>query len=155
MEMQLAKKRVEGLTSMLGFDGGFAVASSGRSGGLGVFWRNGVSLSIKNYSKYHIDAWVFEQGRDDWRLTCFYGEANRSMRQQTWDTMAPLRGESTLPWLCIGDFNEVLRREEQMGPNLQDVSQMGGFREATNLCGLDDLGYIGVDWTFEKRVAGG
>lgn len=24
-----------------------------------------------------------------------------------------------------------------------------------DLCGLDDIGYIGVDWTFEKRVSGG
>uniref|UniRef100_A0A453D6F8 Endonuclease/exonuclease/phosphatase domain-containing protein n=1 Tax=Aegilops tauschii subsp. strangulata TaxID=200361 RepID=A0A453D6F8_AEGTS len=65
------------------------------------------------------------------------------------------KGESTLPWMCIGDFNEVLRREEQMGPNERDVSQMTGFREAIDLCGLDDLGYIGVAWTFEKKVAGG
>lgn len=57
--------------------------------------------------------------------------------------------------MCIGDFNEVLRREEQMGPNERDVSQMGGFREAIDLYGLDDLGYIGLDWTFEKWVVGG
>lgn len=69
--------------------------------------------------------------------------------------MTWLRRESTLPWLCIGDFNEFLRREEQMGPNERDVSQMVGFREAIDLCGLDDLGYIGVDWTFEMQVMGG
>lgn len=155
VETQLSKQRVEGLTATLGFEGGFAVASSGRSGGLGVFWRHGLNFRIKNYSRYHIDAWVSEPGKDDWRLTCFYGEANRSLRQNTWDTMARLRGESTLPWLCIGDFNEILRRDEQIGPNERDTAQMAGFREAVDLCGLDDLGYIGLDWTFEKRIHGG
>lgn len=41
-------------------------------------------------------------------------------------------------------------REEQMGPNFRDVALMVGFREAVDLCGLDDLEYIGVDWAFEK-----
>jgi hypothetical protein len=69
--------------------------------------------------------------------------------------MKRLRGESTLPWVCIGDFNEILRQEEQLGPNTRDSSQIAGFREAVDVCGLADLGYKGLDWTFEKRVTGG
>ena len=155
VETQLLKQRVEGLTSMLGFEGGFAVASSGRSGGLAVFWRHGLNFRVKNFSRYHIDAWVAEPGKEDWRLTCYYGEANRSLRQNTWNTMTRLRGESTLSWLCIGDFNEILRREEQIGPNEWDEAQMAGFREAVDVCGLADIGYIGLDWMFEKKVRGG
>jgi hypothetical protein len=63
-------------------DRGFA--SSARSGGLGVFWRNGVDLRVKNFSRYHIDAVVSVQEKEDWRLTCFYGEAARTLRQHTW-----------------------------------------------------------------------
>lgn len=69
--------------------------------------------------------------------------------------MKRLRGESTLPWVCVGDFNEILRPEEQMGPNPRDSAQIAGFREAVDICGLSDLGYNGLDWTFEKRVVGG
>lgn len=32
---------------------------------------------------------------------------------------------------------------------------MAGFREAVDLCGLADLGYIGLDWTFEMKVREG
>ena len=77
--------------------------------------------------------------------TCFYGEAKRSPRQNTWDMMTFLRGESTLSWACIGDFSEIVRKEEQLGPNERDAAQMVGFREAMDLCGLCDLGYVGVD----------
>lgn len=38
-----------------------------------------------------------------------------------------------------------------MGPNERDVAHMVGFREAGDLCGLDDIGYIGVNWTYEKN----
>jgi len=57
--------------------------------------------------------------------------------------------------VCIGDFNEVLKREEQLGPNIREEYLMAGFREAVDVCQLCDLGYIGLDWTFEKKVTGG
>ena len=155
VETQLQKSRVEGLRFSLGFDFSFAVGSSGRSGGICFFWKNSVNVEIKNYSEYHVDAWVLETGREQWCLSCFYGEATRSLRYKTWNTMTRLRGERTLPWMCIGDFNEILWPEEQFGPNERDSAQIDAFREAVDICGLADLGYRGLDWTWEKKVSGG
>ncbi|XP_073367683.1 uncharacterized protein [Aegilops tauschii subsp. strangulata] len=154
VETQLAKYRVEGLAGSLGFVGRFGVDSRGRSGGLCLFWRNNVDFEIKTYSQYHIDSVVNEPGKEAWRLSVFYGAVNRSMRYKTWDTMKILRGENDLPWVCMGDFNEILRQEEQMGPNERDSAQIEGFREVVDVCELADLGYKGLDWTLEKRVAG-
>lgn len=112
VETQIAKYRVEGLASTLGYDSAYGVGSSGRSGGLCIFWKNTVQLSLRNYSKYHIDMEVKEPGKDPWRLTCWYGEANTNLRYKTWDMMKFLKADCDLPWICIGDFNEVLRREE-------------------------------------------
>jgi hypothetical protein len=47
---------VEQLKVTLGFDFSFVVSSTGRSGGLGIFWRNNINLQILPYSQYHIDA---------------------------------------------------------------------------------------------------
>ena len=49
VETQIAKNRVEGLAVSLGFNSSFAVASSGRSGGLCIFWKSDVNLIIKNF----------------------------------------------------------------------------------------------------------
>jgi hypothetical protein len=65
-----------------------------------------------------------------------------------------LKADCDLPWACIGDFNEVLRREEQMGPNERDMTQINKFREVVDACQLCDIGYRGLDWTFERRVQG-
>ena len=96
---------------------------------------------------------MIESGRHS--LSSFYGAADRSMRYKSWDTMKILRGENALPWVCMGDFNEILRPEEQMGPNERDSAQMEGFREAVDVCELAGLGYKGLDWTFEKKIVGG
>jgi endonuclease/exonuclease/phosphatase family metal-dependent hydrolase len=84
-----------------------------------------------------------------------YGEAQVDERHKTWDMLKYIRGSNDLPWLCIGDFNEVLHREEHMGVNERSWTQIAGFRDVVDVCGLCDLGYRGVPWTFEKRVAGG
>jgi hypothetical protein len=114
-----------------------------------------VDLSIQKYSKYHIDTIASEQGKEPWRMSFIYGEPNRSLRNRTWDIMKQMRSDSDLAWVCLGDFNEMLRKEEQLGPNAMEEYLINGFREAVDVCQLCDIGYIGLDWTFEKKVDGG
>ena len=64
METQIAKYRVEGLANTLGFDHAYGVGSSGHSGGLCIFWKNPVQLSLRNFSKNHIDMVVREVDKD-------------------------------------------------------------------------------------------
>jgi hypothetical protein len=154
VETQLHKKNVENLSSSLGFDKCFVISSAGRSGGLGLFWNKEIKIEVLPYSQYHLDTIVTEEGQEPWRLTVVYGEAQVTERHKTWDMLRFIRSASDLPWLCIGYFNEVLHRSEHEGVNERSNSQMAGFREMVDLCGLCDLGYTGVPWTFEKRVAG-
>jgi exonuclease III len=155
LETQIDKKRVEGLARTLGFDNSFAVSSQGRSGGLGLFWNNEINLEVLPYSQYHIDAIISSPTMEQWRLTCVYGEARVSERYKMWDLLKFLRSSSPLPWVCMGDFNEVLHREEHQGVNERSYAQIMEFRETMDVCGLADLGYTGIPWTFEKKVAGG
>ena len=69
METQIDKYQVENLRYTLGFDDSFAVKSSGRSGGLGLFWKNNVILSIQKFSNYHIDTIITEKVNNLWRIS--------------------------------------------------------------------------------------
>ena len=115
LETQIHKSRVELLKGTLGYDNSFAVSSSGCSGGLGIFWNNKTRVEILPYSQYHIDAIVTEYGKEPWRLTCVYGDAQTAERHKTWDMLKFIKASSHLPWVCMGDFNEVLLREEHQG----------------------------------------
>jgi hypothetical protein len=66
-----------------------------------------------------------------------------------------IKSTSPLPWMCIGDFNEVLHQSEHVGVQERSHAQIDGFREMVDVCGLYDLGFEGRSWTFEKRVVGG
>lgn len=104
---------------------------------------------------YHIGCSIVDSGHAPWRASCFYGEACTNLRHQTWDTMKGIVSLSDLPWVCIGDFNEVLHPDEQEGIEERSNAQIQGFRDAVDVCMLMDIGYEGNFWTFEKKVTGG
>ena len=114
-----------------------------------------MTVTIQKFSNYHIDTIIKEDGKDPWRMSFIYGEPNMSLMYWTWDLMKEIRSDTDLPWVCMGDFNEILRREEQLEPHNREEYLMEGFREAVDVCQLCDIGYMGLDWTFEKRVVGG
>lgn len=155
LETQIEGSRVENLAGSLGFNKSYVVSSSGRSGGLGVFWNDEINLEIVGYSQYHIDTLITDLVDIRTRVTFVYGEAQVNERYKTWDMMRGIVGANDVPWLVLGDFNEVLYAHEHDGVGNRSQAQMDAFRDALDTCGLSDIGYMGNPWTFEKKVVGG
>ena len=57
--------------------------SVGASGGLALFWKKNVNLTVKSLSKYHIDAVVREEDGFEWRFTGMYGEPKSEEKDRT------------------------------------------------------------------------
>ena len=55
------------------------------------------------------------------------------------------------PWLCVGDFNEILYSHEKEGGAPRPVNMMQNFRDALVDCQLDDMGYKGEIFTWRRR----
>ncbi|KAA3474501.1 Exo_endo_phos domain-containing protein [Gossypium australe] len=95
-------------------------------GGLSLGWREGINITLKSYSKSHIDMVVEEEdGAKNWRFTGFYGEPNGN----------------NLPWLVAGDFNEILFSFEKQGERIREERQMDAFRKTLDDCELSDLAF--------------
>lgn len=120
-----------------------------------MFWRNNTKVELLPYSRYHIDMIIKEGEEEPWRLTCVYREAQVFERHKTYNLLKFIKCSSAVPWLCLGDFNEVLHQSEHNGVQERRTSQISDFREMADFCGFCDLGCEGRSWTFEKKVAGG
>ena len=91
------------------FDNYFTMDCIGRVGGLSLLWMEEVKVEVMSFSKYHIDVWVGDRGDPyEWHFTGFYGEPKTNRRHHSWDLLRTLKSQSTLPWFCAGDFNEIL-----------------------------------------------
>jgi hypothetical protein len=64
-----------------------------------------------------------------WKFTGFYGHPDPAQREDSCKLLRFLKRASPLPWLCMGDFNEIMDNSEKVGGNPRSAKQMEGFRE--------------------------
>ena len=156
METKMGEERALGLKRDLGFPNAIIVKSEGLSGGLALLWRHDVTVAEVSKSRSHIDVMLScDRLRiSQLRLTGFYGEPRRERRKESWYLMRFLRAQSSVHWLWVGDFNEVLLVEEQFGVNEREQWQVAAFQDAVNDCGFTDLGFHGLPFTWDNRQEG-
>jgi hypothetical protein len=151
VETKLHHHRLDFLKSKLGMVNLFGVDSVGKSGGLCLLWRNDIDVTIQNYSRRHINAVVKSEGRGmEWKLTCFYGHPEVAKRRESWALLKHLSLIDPIPWLCVGDYNEILNLSEQKGAVSKTRGQMEDFQKAFEECRLCDLGFSGPKFTWSN-----
>ena len=85
------------------------------SGGLVLYWRSLINLTIEGLNKYYINAIVDKGLESEWRFTSFYGEPNIARRNEAWIKLRSLNSRPERPWLCCGDFNDIIIQDEKLG----------------------------------------
>ena len=113
--------RLEVIQRSIGFDHRWVVPRVGRGGGLVLYWKVSINLMVEDSDRYYIDAMIDKNKENEWRLTGFYREPNTARRHEAWDKLRALNSQPEKPWLCYGDFNEIIRQDEKLG----------GFKEAS------------------------
>lgn len=147
-ETHLGKAKAENLRRRLGCDKFIIHKSDGRSGGLLLLWKKEVVIKQLNISQYYIDVAVGEG--EQWRLSGIYGEPNWDHKYRTWEALRHLKNCSSLPWLAVGDFNEILFHFEKEGGRARSQKQMQDFHDALHDCDLVDMGYSGDMFTWQR-----
>ena len=148
METWSNEDHLELLLCRLHFNNKLVVPCNNKGGGLALFWKNNLNLSISSYSCSHIDS-IINPGIDNaWRLTFMYGEPVTHKRMATWNLLRRLHNQHSFPWCCMGDFNEIVKNEEMQGRRPRPDKQMQAFRDAIDDCNLLDMGYRGFPFTW-------
>ncbi|XP_074300496.1 uncharacterized protein LOC141631773 [Silene latifolia] len=142
--MRRMRKMLEGYN-------GLEVDIMGPSGGLAFLWRRDIQCQFMSASVHHMDFTVQEESRV-WRVTGFYGWPAVSDCHLSWELLRLLNTKSSLPWLYIGDFNEILYSTEMKGGS-QPQWQMNNFHAAMDECGLR-VSWEGYQFTFDNGQRG-
>ncbi|MBA0575541.1 hypothetical protein Golob_024180 [Gossypium lobatum] len=106
---------------------------------------------LRSFSLFHIDVEIHDnEGSDTWRLIGFYGHPDERNRSTSWDLLRQLSHNQTIPWVVVGDFNEIANSFKKKGRRLRSERQMKEFCEALEDCNLTDLGFTGRWFTWER-----
>ncbi|KAK6134533.1 hypothetical protein DH2020_031703 [Rehmannia glutinosa] len=139
---------IDRIKNSLGFFG-VAFPSSGRSGGLALLWKKSISLVLRSFCDRFIDADILWMGSSI-RITGVYGQPDVSLRRQFWQFFKTLHCSPEVPWICFGDFNEVLLQNEFEGTGPRATWQINNFRDALDHCNLQDMGFFGNRFTWHR-----
>ena len=86
----------------------------------------------------------------EWRLTGIYGEPRWEDKYKTWDRLRVIHQNNNLPWLIMGDLNEILFGHEKEGGNPRPRQFMKVFHDTLDDCNLHDIGSIGDNFTWHR-----
>lgn len=117
-------------------------------------WNTDTTVQIKSYIRHHIDFQVRNAQGKVWRGARVYEHPKASQKKHTWTLLRRLAGLFSLPWLCFGNFNEILNLNEKIGGLDKSVEAIEKFREAIRDCKLVDLGSRGYPFTWSNRQFG-
>uniref|UniRef100_A0A803KTN4 Uncharacterized protein n=1 Tax=Chenopodium quinoa TaxID=63459 RepID=A0A803KTN4_CHEQI len=140
MESMIDSGRLEGIRNRCGFSEWMCVSSIGNSGGLELWWKE-VNAHVISYSNHHIVVVVRNASNDPlYAVVGVYGWPERELKYRTFELMKSLKD----------DFNEILSEEEKYGGARRSERMIDLFREAMEVCALNDLGYKGNFFTWKK-----
>ena len=125
METKLSHEAIKYKQQELEYTQGLAVSSHGQSGGLALLWKSDSKVVVQGFSRWHINAHVTCAITGlTWRLTGFYGQPDTRRHEETWSILESLRHFNHLSWLCIRDYNEIIRQVETLGCRIHPARQL-------------------------------
>ncbi|KAF9606619.1 hypothetical protein IFM89_027059 [Coptis chinensis] len=118
-----------------------------------MLWDPALNVDVLFHDQWIIHLQINEDS-STWFLSGIYGNAKASIRKYQWQTLPLIAPPPNLPWLCMGDFNDILYREEKRGGKPVGNQESKHFMEMVNMCGLIDLGFNGPIYTWCNNQQG-
>ena len=98
-----------------------------------------VDLEVIGASSQHIGCIVTDRTSGERYGTCFvYGLFTISHRSRIWEWVEQLMSSHSLPWIVLGDFNNVMRAEERINGRPVDMRECRDMLAACQRLGLED-----------------
>ena len=148
-----AEKIIEGLP----FDGFITTETIDYAGGLWILWRSedaDVKLLSATEQEKHAIVKVCASNLS-WLFIAIYASPHLAKRRILWSNIEKVGQLHNLPWLMIGDFNEVLGGEDKFGGNQINLNRALEFKECLDSCNFVDLGFVGpkYTWTNKRQIS--
>ncbi|PWA74858.1 hypothetical protein CTI12_AA246600 [Artemisia annua] len=154
METRLHDTKTHGIRRCF-LDFNFLVVNPVRKAGrLMLCWKKNLNVQITSFSNHHISFSVAEDSGREWRGSGIYGWPANHDKYQTWMLLRSLKNLSTLPWVCFGDFNEVLYSFEKVGTRGYNMRELEALAASCEYCDLYDSGSKGINMTWSNGRRG-
>ena len=85
-----------------------------------------------------------------WLLSAIYASPRRFECRILWNNLSMIVELHNLPWVMVGDFNDILSCDEKWGGNKPVASRIREFRDCLNACSMLDMGFSSPKYTWSN-----
>lgn len=142
METKNPKDFVLKKFSELDYASSFIINPQGVGGGLALFWKKEVLLTVKEGSRNFIDT-CLQLDKEPVHVTFVYGEPEKAKRKDLWNLLSTKHIDPNQSWMLTGDFNELVDISEKVGGPIRPEGSFCDFRSFLNGNDLYDLQHTG------------
>ncbi|XP_057760132.1 uncharacterized protein LOC130980472 [Arachis stenosperma] len=140
--------------SKLGYRDGSVVEASGHSGGIWILCSNPlISVRVLDAVDQCISLEI-QMGAFSSFCSVVYANPHVHRRMRLWNDLIRVSNMIQGPWIVLGDFNDILMQNEVRGGSFYNA-RSEKFAETLAECNLFDMGAIGRNFTWFRKVKGG
>ncbi|KAF3962232.1 hypothetical protein CMV_013230 [Castanea mollissima] len=148
METRLFSDKRKEVWEKCGFSKGWEVPRVGLSGGLILAWVPKQELRVVFDSQNIIHINLLDDRGRPLSITFVYGHPNHSKRGVVWQQLKSMKQWAHPSWLCIGDFNQILNKEEKFSFKNGNILGAEEFQQVLRDLHLCDLSASGQRFTW-------
>ncbi|XP_074266081.1 uncharacterized protein LOC141588541 [Silene latifolia] len=128
----------------------------GFTGGIIILWNAGkATVSLLNKTDQLINVVVQVPNISFlFLLSAVYASPKFRLRKILWSDLINVAASHDLPWVCLGDFNEVTCSTDKIGGRGIKLNRVNLFKSSLDSCNLIDIGFSGpkFTWTNRRRI---
>uniref|UniRef100_A0A803Q9W4 Reverse transcriptase domain-containing protein n=1 Tax=Cannabis sativa TaxID=3483 RepID=A0A803Q9W4_CANSA len=99
-----------------------------------------VKADVQPRQSHFVDCYIALLDGPTCHFSGFYGSPVVAQRKFTWGLLKKLKDSAPLlPWLIMGDFNEIISHTDKVGGPIKNDSQIDDFRNTIDASGLQEL----------------
>uniref|UniRef100_A0A803QG60 Uncharacterized protein n=1 Tax=Cannabis sativa TaxID=3483 RepID=A0A803QG60_CANSA len=93
-----------------------------------LLWKDDVDVTILNYNSTFFYCYMKIDGGSTFHFNGFYGARETSNKSTSWTLFQRFADVGPfLPWIVIGNFNEILSKSNKLGGALWNEAHMDAF----------------------------
>ena len=152
-ETRVGDERAEKIIEGLPFDGFITTDTIGYVGGLWILWnKEGAEISLLANTEQEIHATLKVHASNLSRLfSAIYASPRLAERRILWSNIEEVGRLHSMPWLMIGDFNEVLCGEDKFEGKQININRAMEFKAYLDSCSFVGLGFAGPKYTWMNK----
>lgn len=150
-ETRLSGDRAKMIISKIGYDKFYKVDAMGFAGGLWLLWNPlTISLNIIGSSFQEIHSHAKVNNLPPFLFTALYASPIHERRKNLWNSLSSFATSLSMPWLIMGDFNDISNPNEKFGGSRANYYKMNCFNNFLLSSKLLDLGFEGPKFTWSN-----